>query len=326
MSRFTDLTMGFRHRIKEIIYGFKYLSLKDDTKVIDFEEREAVISMIDGRMWHGGITDRFKGIVSGALYAKYLGMPFRIKYNFPFDLTDYLLPNQYDWRIEERNISNSLFHSRALCTRHEKGKRMLKVRNKGQIRFYCNVDLTTVLDFQPFKTDWGEEFNRLFRPSPILQKEIDRHLEEIGEEYVAMVFRFQNLLGDFEEYKFKEIGDNQYKDRLIEANINEIINVLDSEKLKTGRTKKILVTSDSATFLERACKIPEVYSLKGRSAHVDTKGTGNTNHIKAFVDFFMISKANMVYSVTIDKMYPSDFPNYAAKVGHVPFKRINKTL
>ena len=325
MSRFTDITMGFRHRIKEMAYGFKYLSWKEDYEDIPYSVRSAVISMVDGKMWHGGLTDRFKGIVTGYLFAQYLDRPFRIKYSFPFNLTDYLIPNEYNWVIDDEDISSSIFTSRALCTRHENGRRMLKVKPKGQIRFYCNVDLTEVLDFTPFNQKWGDIFNRLFRPSPLLQKELDHQLNKLGCEYVAMVFRFQNLLGDFEEYKYKKIEDPEYRERLIEANLEEIRNIIEQIRKKSDEAR-ILITSDSAEFLERAEKISGVYSIKGKSAHVDTKGTGNTNHIKAFVDFFMISKAKEVYSVTIDNMYPSDFPNYASKVGGIPFHRINKKL
>ena len=325
MSKFTDYTMGFRHRIKEMVYGLKYLSFKDDTALIPDSVKNAVISMVDGKMWHGGLTDRFKGIVSGFLFAQYQRRPFRIKYDFPFNLTDYLIPNLYDWIIEDIDISNCVWNARALCTRHEKGKRMLKLNHEGQIRFYCNVDLTQVLDFSPFNQNWGDVFNQLFKPSPILQLELDKHYRNIGGEYVAMVFRFQNLLGDFKEYNFKKIEDIVYKERLIEANLNEIRKILKSETM-CNTAAKILVTSDSAEFLNRAREVDRVYTLDGKSAHIDTKGTGNTNHIKSFVDFYMISKANIVYSVVIDNMYPSDFPKYAAKIGDVPFQRIIKSI
>lgn len=325
MSKFTDITMGFRHRIKEIIYGIKYLSLSDDSPSIDKDEKYAVISMVDGKMWHGGLTDRFKGIVSGALFAQYTGRPFRIKYDFPFQLTDYLIPNQYDWTISESNISKSLFNSRPLCLRHEKGRRMLRVKSKGQIRYYNNVDLTQFLEYPPFNQDWGMVFNWLFRPSPLLQKNIEIQLARIGGEYIAMVFRFQNLLGDFQEYKFKEISDEKRKKRLIEANLAEIQDMLSSQ-LTMRSSKKIVVTSDSDEFLESAQKIEGVIALRGKSSHVDLHDTENENHMKAFIDFFILSKAKAIYSVTIDNMYPSDFPKYAAKVGNVPFHRIIKKL
>ena len=313
--------MGFRHRFKEMFYGLKHLSFHNDMEDVDESERRAVISMIDGKMWHGGLTDRFKGIVSGMLFAEYMNRPFRIHYTFPFQLTDYLLPNEYDWRISEKNLSKSFLHVRPVCTRHEKGDRMLKVIANGQIRFYSNVDITSVLKFPPFNQEWGDVFNRLFRPSPLLQTELDRHTRSIGDEYIAMAFRFQNLLGDFEEYEYGEIDDHTYRERLIEANLYEIRKTIESERSR-NRNPRILVTSDSACFLEKASVLPEVYSIMGKSAHIDTKGTGNTNHIKAFVDFFMITKAREVISVTIDDMYPSDFPNYAAKVGNIPFRRI----
>lgn len=147
--------------------------------------------MIDGTMYHGGICDRFKGIISSYNYCRYVGKPFRIRYNFPFELTDYIVPNKYDWR---------------------------------------------------------------------------------------------------------------------------------------NPNMKILVTADSITFLKHASELDFVYAIKGEGtlAHVDIKNTPQSDSIKQFVDFYMIAGARKVYGVTIDKMYNSNFPVYAAKVGNVPFIRIEK--
>jgi len=296
--------MVFRHKIKEFIYGVKYLSFFKNNKLHDENLHNALISMIDGKMWHGGLTDRFKGIISGFLSAQYLGRPFKIIYNFPFELTDYLIPNKYDWTIYDNNISKSFFHTKVLCTRHENGKRTFSIMSDKQIRFYSNLDYLKLFDFPPFNQDWGDVFNFLFKPSPLLQKEIDHTLQSIGCDYIAIVFRFQNLLNDFKEYKFKPIKDNEYKEKLIQANLNQIKKIAELNHVD-GKFIKILVTSDSSTFLDRAVNIPNVYAIKGKTAHMDTKNTGNTNHIKAFLDFFMISKAKAVYLIVIDEINSS---------------------
>lgn len=325
MSKFFKSTIVFRHKIKEFFYGVRYLSFCKSHRLQDESLHDALISMVDGRMWHGGLTDRFKGLVSGFLIAEYLERPFKIKYDSPFELTDYLIPNKYDWLIDDNNISKSFFQTRVIGTRHENGKRIFSIKPGKQILFYSNLDYIKLFDFPPFNLNWGDVFNYLFKPSPLLQKHIDQTQLSIGSEYIAVVFRFQNLLNDFKEYKFKPITDNEYKEKLIQANLDEIKRIIELNQVD-GKSKKILVTSDSATFLERAVSIPEVFAIKGKSAHIDTKNTGDDNHIKAFLDFFMISKAKAIYGVVIDDMYCSEFPIYAAKVGNIPFTRIKKTL
>lgn len=320
-SFFKYATIGFRHRIKELIYRIKYLSWKSGWKDEKLSERQVGIAMIDGRVWHGGICDRFKGIVSFYNYCHYTGKSFRIRYNYPFELTDFLVPNKEDWRIADKDISDSVWHVRPICTRGEKGKRLLKLKTNRQVRFYGNMDLSEYLHFPPFDNDWGVVFNHLFKPSERLQKELDLHRAEIGSDYIAAVFRFQNLLGDFKEYKYKSITDEDYRERMIAANLNEIIRLHDAHP-----DMRILVTSDSATFLERASELDFVYAIRGEQSHVDTKMAKQSNAIKPFVDFYMIAGAKKAYGVSIDEMYDSDFPVRAAMVGDIPFIRIKRRL
>lgn len=320
-SFFKYATIGFRHRVKELIYRAKYLSWTSGWKKENPDEREAAIAMIDGTVWHGGICDRFKGIISFYNYCRFKGKQFRIRYYYPFELTDYLVPNEYDWRIDDKDISDSVWHVRPICTRGEKGKRLLKLNTNRQIRFYGNMDLSEFLHFSPFNEDWGDVFNQLFKPSGRLQKELDRHKEIIGDKYIAAVFRFQNLLGDFEEYHYKRIKDSDYKEKLIHANIEEL-----NKLSRAYPNYKILVTSDSDTFLQRASQIGAVYAITGKQSHVDTKSAPQNNAMKPFVDFFMIAGAEKVFGISVNEMYDSNFPTYAAKVGHVDFERIRISI
>ena len=311
--------LGFRHRIKELFYGVRYLSFFSGWDEVDKEERNAGIAMIDGRFRHGGICDRFKGMISLYNYCRYVGKPFRIRYYFPFELTDYIVPNKYDWRISDKNISDSIWHVRPICTRKENGKRLLKLNTNKQIRFYGNRDLSEFLQFPPFNDDWGDVFNYLFKPSPLIQEHLDYHKKAINGEYVAAAFRFQNLLGDFEEYHCSSITNSDEKEQLISANIEELKKIHEENPDMT-----ILVTADSSTFLERVSVLEYVHAIKGKQSHVDTKNVDQSNTMKSFIDFYMLAGAKKVYGVVIDDMYPSDFPVCAAKIGHVPFIRIEK--
>ncbi len=316
-----NFCLGFRHRLKELMYCVTRLSWSKDWGEVNPSERKSGIAIIDGSMYHGGICDRFKGMISFYNYCRFVGKPFRIRYNYPFELTDFILPNQYDWRISDKDISDSVWHVRPICMRGEKGKRLLKIRTDKQIRFYSNADLGNFLNFKPFNEDWGTVFNYLFKPSPQLQKQIDKHKEKINGNYIAAVFRFQNLFGDFKEYHYRTISNPEYRERMIRANIEEL------EKLHVKHPdKKILVTADSSTFLEYASELDFVYAIKGKQSHVDTKNAPQSNPIKPFIDFYMIAGAEKVYGIRIDKMYKSHFPICAAKVGNVPFIPIERKL
>lgn len=317
--RLKNFCLGFRHRIREFYYGVRYLSFSADWGKVDEDLRNAGIAMIDGRMRHGGICDRFKGIISFYNYCRFAQKPFRIKYTFPFELTDYIVPNKYDWRISDNNISNSFWHVRPIYARKESGRRLLKLKTEKQIRFYGNRDFAYTLPFSPFNDDWGGVFNYLFKPSPILQERLDYHKNEINGEYIAAVFRFQNLLGDFKEYHIQALSDTESKEKLISANIEELRKIHEQNP-----DMRILVTSDSSSFLERASELEFVYAIKGRQSHIDTKNAPQSNAIKPFIDFYMIAGAKKVYGISLDDMYDSEFPVCAAKVGHVPFIRIEK--
>ena len=53
-------------------------------------ERKQVICMFDGRMHHGGLADRLRGIISTDYVCKQKGYDFRIYFVHPFCLEDFL--------------------------------------------------------------------------------------------------------------------------------------------------------------------------------------------------------------------------------------------
>ena len=84
------------HIIKERILTFKDLSFSRTSR----PEYQTAVAMVDGKQYHGGMCDRFKGMVSLYAYCKQRGIEFRILYNYPFDLSEYLVPSSYDWRLK----------------------------------------------------------------------------------------------------------------------------------------------------------------------------------------------------------------------------------
>ena len=94
-----------------------------------------------------------------------------------------------------------------------------------------------------------------------------------------------------------------------------------------SKYEAILVTADSPTFLAEAEKLPNVVTVKGKSIHIDFNSSKNaTDYLKAFTEFFLISKASkaILYRNRKYKTYPSNFPKYAAMLGHVPYEIVEE--
>ena len=302
----------YSHIAREFLYRFRYLKFSKNRCV-----RQLGIAMIDGRCWHGGMCDRFKSIISFYQYCESRGIEFKINYTSPFNLANYLLPNEIDWQIDKEDLPDSIFPVRPFIGTSECGERLYRLNTNKSILYYGNRDLAAFGKIPRTTEDWGVIFNRLFKPSPKLQHNINMLCKSIGCPYIAVVYRFQNLLGDFKEYDFAEL-DVKAKQKLIEKSLNTLNKIHEASPLKL-----ILVTSDSQTFLREAAKKDYTFVIPGTVVHMDnTKRDDNDTQMKSFLDFFMISKAEKVYSIVIGDMYPSEFPMYAAKINNVPFDRV----
>lgn len=280
-----------------------------------------VISLFDRKVNPGGLSDRLLGIVSVYDACKSSNRSYKIYHIVPFNLSDFLVPNKYDWGIIEKEInydisSKILFIRSLIPYRNQKRqKRLIHLINKyreSQLHVYSNLDSFTPGTFSSL-------FNELFKPSVLLQTQINQHLSAIGCKYVSATFRFQQLLGDFKEGNF-DILSPEDRLQLIERCLESI-----KELINTNKGSKILVTSDSTTFLKVACEIPNVYVIPGTIVHMAfINDAAKESYLKSFVDLYMIAHADKVYSIKIGKMYDSGFPKIASKIFDKPFELISK--
>ena len=310
----------FIHCIKENLTELRYYSFLQESDRNKGNNKCMIICMVDGKFYQGGLCDRFKGIISAYAYCKQKNIPFRINYNYPFLLSDYLQSNQYDWSLRDRELRHSIWNSKILYMVGEyRGTRLLNLNTKKQVHFYCNRNLLDVINRAGNTSyNWGQLFKELFKPTPILQKNVQHLMQSNGKIYNAAVFRFQNLLGDFPEYDFKPLASRKEKDALI----GKCIKSLKELKKQLGGDK-MLVTSDSVTFLKQASLIEGVFTIPGRMVHIGcSEGASFEVYLKSFVDFFMLANSKSIYSLGTNFMYPSEFPLYASMVNNVPFKRI----
>lgn len=277
-----------------------------------------IIARVDGKSFHGGLCDRWKGIVSLYAFCKATKRSFRLHYIYPFDLRNFQVPNQYNWNIEDSEICHTWIHCKMLRLVGDNTlTRMLNLPQNQQIHCYANRDWIPIIN-ATYRTQyrWGELFQELFKPSPSLSLALSRFEQWTASSYIAVAFRMQNLLGDYPEYQYQPASPKRQ-----EIIIQSCVDFL--QHLHDEYNGHILVTSDSQRMCEYASLLPFVFTNNAKAAHVDTiKNAPQDEYLKSFVDFYLLAGARKVYCAGTEDMYASDFPKYAAMVHAIPFERI----
>ena len=303
--------------LRDFLRNFKRSHLGNKRK----PPNQQFIQIIDGSSFHGGLTDRFKGIISSYLFCKINGIEFKILHTSPFELSLFLDTNQCNWQLNANNqYTLNIFENKLIYLIGDPSiKRLTKLKSNKQIHCYSNRDITDKLNMF-YNTDytWGNLFLELFSPNQNLREEIDNCQIILGANYNSAVYRFQNLLGDFKEYNDVFELSNNLKIQLIQECKKSVIDL----KNKIG-PENLLVTSDSKTFLETLHGIDGIIAFPRNVVHIDNSdGCSKATYQKSFLDFFLLSESKAIYSIGTPFMYNSDFPRYASKIHGIPFKRI----
>lgn len=314
---FGETYKGFMNSFKSLCYMFKHYDFK---RPVTSVPGKMIVFNVDRDFYSGGMADRFKGAVTSYAYAKSKGYEFRIRYIYPFDLADYLSPALYDWRLRPGEYSRNFWKSKHMYARAEHGRRLMRQNpEKYQLHFYGNYDNLDYLN-SCFGTDykWGDLFGELFQPNAEMKTRIEDLKAQIGTSYISAVFRFQNLLGDFHEYKFSSIDDEQKRQSLINVCVDGLLALQERNK-----GIPILVTSDSSTFIQHISRIPGIYVVGGNRVHIGCDSTKDDDaYMNSFVDFFLLADSKAIFSLGTADMYSTQFPLYAAKINDIPFERI----
>lgn len=312
--------IGASHGRKEVVkhhYAITGNGVKDSS----------VIFMANGYSWHGGLCDRLKGIVFTYKWCKDHNRRFYIKFNHPFELERYFKHNIYNWQIDDKDIHYNtedadvcyIMYDTSISKYEKDGslfRRIEQYLNKAilgknkQIHVYTNAYIES-------KKEFCELFSELFKPSVLVEKHLQKHLQILGNEYISISFRFVQLLGDFKDTSGEVLDDIQSQN-LIEHSLKVI------EQLHEDYPQylKIFVTADSHTFTDIAKKFDYVYVADGKVGHIDFENSDEVN-IKTFVDFLLIAKAEKVFLAKSHKMYNSAFAKIASWSTNKPFERID---
>lgn len=250
-------------------------------------------------------ADRFRGMVSLYKIARDIGVEFKINFTSPFELTDYLIPNKYDWRINQKDIVYDSSES-VICTLVHNTVELDAVQKiQKLLKNYNQIHITT--NMHSADSEYSAMFDYLFRPSPGLSKLTNINLSGIGGDYISATFRFQALLGDFYDGECPVLPENERM-----ALIDRCLEHLEEIHLE-NKGEKIFVTSDSITFLNEAKKTGFVYVVPGEIAHIDySAGLDKDIYMKVFVDYFLLAYSKKIYLVIDGQMYNSGFSQRAS--------------
>ena len=247
-------------------------------------------------------------------------MEFKIHFETP-NLIDYLEPNEYNWYIKDEDVcydTKRVYPCTVLTYRSLDDKKEPEVQ-RSVLRWFLKKDYEQIHVYTNMRSgdnEYGKLFHELFKPCKELQEQIDYHVAKLGGEkqYDAMVFRFRQLLGDFKE------GGEILPEAEREPYIMRCIAVVERMHQETPK-RKILVTSDSTTFLQRVSTQPYVYIIPGKVAHVGfTYDASKKTYMKSFVDYYVLSFAKTVTLVRDKKMYHSGFALRAAMLNGAEYK------
>lgn len=301
------------------------------------EKQKTIIYMVlQETTFSGGLADRLRAITSIYAECKRQALPFRIVFE-PLHLQDYLQPNTYDWRIEEQDIiwdTKRCYPCTILTYHHNLKSRLQRFVQRTLLHHFMGKRAEQIHIYSNMATEetrYGELFKELFVPTGELQEQIDFHLHRIGGagNYVSMTFRFRQLLGDF-----KEGGE------ILDANertdyTRRCITCVEQMHRKIPG-KRILVTSDSTTFLaalhahvygehaDMGATDGWLYLIPGKVVHIGfTFDANRKTYMKSFIDYYMLSYASTIYLIRDKRMYHSGFPYRAALLNGADYEEIH---
>ncbi|PKH67689.1 hypothetical protein CXF59_07220 [Flavobacterium sp. ALD4] len=300
--------------------GFRYLSVFKKPIVTP---KPRIIFFCDGLFSHGGLLDRIKGIISFYEAAKILEYDFFIYFNHPFELNEFLLPNEVSWNIDKREMNFSVFDSKVIYGMNDFNFNPLDEIKKSKVQnylVYANIDyLPTLYKNNTQKENerlWRTNFTELFVKSIVLENEL---ITLPSLKRLVFHLRFTSLMGDFKDTTQNILN---LEERILL--IGEIMLQI-NEKVGDCPSELVYVVSDSSFFLDYIKEYTKFNVLPGKPIHVDFSNNdviSNQSHLKTFLDFFFISECDCIVMIRLDLMYYSSFSRYAAILGDKPFSII----
>lgn len=316
-------------------YANKYTRRREEQEArtmmaASYQEEQALkhfephtVSMFCGNAPSGGLIDRLRGAVSTFQACQQAERSFKLHFTHPFVLTDYLVPNEYDWTIRPEEVTFSPSQSLRLIVssvydspnerRHQQEQIQTAVSSNRQRQLHVYTNAAFCYD-----NDFASTFQLLFKPSARLQQHIDETTKSIGAPYVTVSARFCNCLDDFNEEVYSEPLSASERRQLLDGCMAELRRIVEKNP-----GKKLVVCSDSTTFINEAGKQFDIITTPGTISHIGNDGVHNYDYYeKTFLDFYVIVGASKAYLLKGPHMMKSGFPYAASLVSRKPLNTI----
>jgi len=300
-----------RYFTRNCVYYYKKYSIRKDKEV----QGSTLFFIIDPDKNHPGLTDRLKVIVCCYYIAKVNGLDFKIIFDQPFQLAQYLKPNLCNWVADWNSLSYSVQNSKLISYNGVTIHKLNKQKKQYHIYNYIGYDIFETNHFPNAKELWRQLFQELFIPEKHLQQRI-LSCNMPPKTYFAIHLRFVNALENFEPGHFNVLSPEQ-QENLINRCIHAIQQII-----QQSEGKPILVFSDSQRFLDTVKTIlPNVVILDGKIGHISYTDQRQLDNVvsKTLVDFYMIAQAEKIFAIRAREMYNSVFSYYAALVYNTQF-------
>lgn len=311
-------TKYFQTRINDIRYFAKNVrsyTTKYTVKKDKYILGNTIYLIFDPKLEHPGLADRLKVICCCYYIAKINHFNFKIIFETPFALSDYLIPNKVDWKASVNDLSYSLQNSRLLA--YNGGGKIPKLNPKIKqyhIYHYIGKNILQCNNIKNWEEIWRECYQELFKPSEYLNNLLSTQ-NIIPKNYIAVHLRFVNALGNFEKGFYNKISEDQ-RNKLI----NKCLSLID--EIKNKNSKELIIFSDSSLFLGHA--VQHGYkTLNGNIGHI-SYCQDHSIFDKVFIDFYAIGLADTVYRIKTKELYNTTFSYYASLANGAKFININE--
>lgn len=306
--RIKDFISFIRADIKAIVKQARYYKKFRFKRV---NKRATFYMVFEPFRGHPGLADRMKAIISTYNLAKSNGYNFKIYFNTPFTLSEYLKPN-IDW---ECNLEELEYSIQDTCLYHEVSWRK-KIRLKPNKQYHCYQYSGNLMPriFPYTNNKWSDLFHELFTPSEKLQKAYNE-LNIKPRTYVSVHIRFVNALEQFEKTFFDNHLKTQEEREALIIRCKEGIKRI----IQENNGVPVYIFSDSKLFLNSIKDLP-VYTLDNSDIKHISSTNGDESTLKTFLDLYVISQSKAVYRFCAPEIYSiSHYALLGATIGDIPF-------
>lgn len=282
------------------------------------ENKKALIYMSNGYINHGGIVDRTKGILTTFYLSKITNFNFKIYYTSPISYSEIWDSNKINLDNLQLNPFNFKIIYISTLSELEFFSHNKFNPQKGTFLIYCSEN---ILAYMYPNGKWEEKTKDLYDELIILGKnKIENLLNKknvlISNNLTVIHYRCLNYFNDFEDSNLKPMNQSLI-DRVID------IIIMDAKK-KYGKTKSSIFISDSRFLLGKLKKEGfNVFSLNP-TKHLDNKGHEKEEYLSAYLENYIITKAQFVSSYILyhkEKPFNSHFAYYPSIIGGGTFSK-----